>query len=330
MLTKKWMLGVLCFGLLGAVGCTPTDGDTTNDAPDRAELAASLSGGKADDALINGLCERSGAEPGCDLCGELDLYGDGTCDDFCPTHDTADCGAMVRSLEQCDPSELEDAGFFTTNYTLAEARIEGTELVTTLRFGGGCQEHDFALCWDGDRDAESIDLYLGHNSNNDFCEAFLAEEVRFELGAALGSQPASLSIVGHDTTVEYTGGGASGGSIPAAGEVAFCDEATVKALEDAGYFRDPGSVQSLAISGNKLDVSLAYGGGCGEHDFRVCWDGVVLESFPPQAPLTLFHNPNGDFCEAFLSSEISLGLGVFGTEGDIYLNLGEHSVLYQP
>ncbi len=64
----------------------------------------------------------------------------------------------------------------------------------------------------------------------------------------------------------------------------------------------------VSIENNTLTVVASYGGGCESHDFRLYWDGSVLESFPAQAHLTLIHNGNGDACEAFITEELQFDL----------------------
>jgi len=74
----------LAFGLGAA--CTTED-------PGATLTREEVEQGKAD-GFDDVLCELIGAEPGCDLCEELDWYGDGYCDDFCDEPDP-DCGAIA-------------------------------------------------------------------------------------------------------------------------------------------------------------------------------------------------------------------------------------------
>jgi len=92
------------------------------------------------------------------------------------------------------------------------------------------------------------------------------------------------------------------------------------------------------IKGDTLHVTVGYGGGCEAHEFSICWpDASFLESDPVQANLTLFHNANGDSCEAYLSEEIELDLtplrlayeDSYGTsEGTIVINFDEEQIPY--
>ncbi|MDC0716029.1 DUF4215 domain-containing protein [Nannocystis bainbridge] len=71
---------------------------------------------------------------------------------------------------------------------------------------------------------------------------------------------------------------------------------------------DPYQVLDAAIVGDALKVEIQYGGGCAEHDFALCWDGLFAESEPVQVGLEISHDANGDLCDAAptVSLEFSL------------------------
>ncbi|MDX2086760.1 MAG: hypothetical protein SFX73_02865 [Kofleriaceae bacterium] len=60
------------------------------------------------------------------------------------------------------------------DYQLADVKVEGNQLLVDVRYGGGCEEHTFRMCWDGGF-AESLPvqarLKLHHDGNGDACEA---------------------------------------------------------------------------------------------------------------------------------------------------------------
>ncbi len=62
---------------------------TSQTSPTKDRVAANE--GKSDDS--SELCEQIGAPADCDLCEELEWYGDGVCDDFCDLPDS-DCLAI--------------------------------------------------------------------------------------------------------------------------------------------------------------------------------------------------------------------------------------------
>ncbi len=74
------------------------------------------------------------------------------------------------------------------------------------------------------------------------------------------------------------------------------------------YPMDPVDITSGVINGDTLTLSVAYGGGCEEHDFGLCWDSLFLESEPVQVNLALAHDGMGDACEAYIMEDLVLDL----------------------
>ena len=71
----------------------------------------------------------------------------------------------------------------------------------------------------------------------------------------------------------------------------------------------------IAIEGNArieadtLIVPVGYSGGCEAHEFSLCWpDQSFREQEPVEVGLAVFHNANGDICEAYITEDISLNL----------------------
>ena len=70
-------------------------------------------------------------------------------------------------------------------------------------------------------------------------------------------------------------------------------------------------LESIEISGDILDVSVVYGGGCEEHCFWLFMSpAVFLESYPAQANLYLRHFANDDHCKALIHQTLSFDLGL--------------------
>lgn len=72
--------------------------------------------------------------------------------------------------------------------------------------------------------------------------------------------------------------------------------------------KDPIIVSSARIEGERLIATVQYGGGCEEHTFSACWDGVIAESMPTQTSLRIIHDANGDTCRARKTQALSLDL----------------------
>ena len=67
----------------------------------------------------------------------------------------------------------------------------------------------------------------------------------------------------------------------------------------------PFRLNSAELEGDTLYVGVEYGGGCGEHDFTAC-PSDFQESVPLQMRLGLYHETQGDFCEAIVSEMIAI------------------------
>ena len=57
----------------------------------------------------------------------------------------------------------------------------------------------------------------------------------------------------------------------------------------------------VELTGDILEISVSYGGGCEEHDFDLIFDGLFLESYPVIAPTLLSHDSHDDPCEAWIT-----------------------------
>ena len=62
-------------------------------------------------------------------------------------------------------------------------------------------------------------------------------------------------------------------------------------------------LNTAAITGDTLSVSVSFSGGCKEHHFTLVTNGMFLESDPVQLKLSLAHDANNDPCEAFPTEE---------------------------
>lgn len=58
-------------------------------------------------------------------------------------------------------------------------------------------------------------------------------------------------------------------------------------------------LNSATITGDTLNVSVSYSGGCEDHQFTLVVSEGFLESFPVQLHASIAHNANGDTCEAY-------------------------------
>lgn len=101
-----------------------------------------------------------------------------------------------------------------------------------------------------------------------------------------------------DTSSGTTGGGGLGFD-PLDDGVQMCSD---------GFAQDPVEITAAAIKGDVLFLDIAYGGGCADHEFGLCWDGAFAESDPVQTWMTLGHESNDDPCDAIVMEERQLDL----------------------
>ena len=89
----------------------------------------------------------------------------------------------------------------------------------------------------------------------------------------------------------------------------------------------------MSVEGSNLVVDVGYSGGCGEHQWSLCWDeafsteemdGEELK----QVELTLLHQTN-DTCEMFKTDDLSFSLDLLGMQPHKIV-MGELSVVYRP
>lgn len=89
-------------------------------------------------------------------------------------------------LSECDgdAGHAFDVGGFDTSGDVAS--IDGDTLFVTVGYGGGCETHEWSLCWPDQSFMESepvqVSLEIFHGGPADMCEAYLTEELEFDLG----------------------------------------------------------------------------------------------------------------------------------------------------
>ena len=109
---------------------------------------------------------------------------------------------------------------------------------------------------------------------------------------------------------------------------------------DPRWPSDPVTINSAALTGDSLVLSVSFGGGCREHSFLLLGGGLWAESYPVQTGVRLAHESNNDPCDAMLSRTLKFDLvplkvaygKSYGTgPGIMRINIGGSalSVLYQ-
>jgi hypothetical protein len=89
----------------------------------------------------------------------------------------------------------------------------------------------------------------------------------------------------------------------------------------------------LSINGDCLSVKVSYSGGCEDHTFDSCWNGVLAESDPPQARIWLDHDAMNDPCEAIESQTVKVDLAAVkaadgGNTGTVIIRVEDQQINY--
>jgi hypothetical protein len=69
-------------------------------------------------------------------------------------------------------------------WSLDSVRVDGDTLFLSVRHGGGCAQHGYALvAWNGWLESEPVqaDVLLAHDARDDPCDALLSPRLRFDL-----------------------------------------------------------------------------------------------------------------------------------------------------
>jgi hypothetical protein len=137
----------------GSASSTGGKASATGGKPSSSGGSASSTGGKASSAggkASGGTAGSPGQDPG----------PTGIPISLCPDEPPLDDISVVRS------------------------EIEGDRLTVTVQYGGGCEQHDIALCYSpsfGDSDPPYVDTRFLHDANGDTCEALITETLVFDL-----------------------------------------------------------------------------------------------------------------------------------------------------
>ena len=96
-------------------------------------------------------------------------------------------------------------------------------------------------------------------------------------------------------------------------------------------------ISGWSVSGDFLDATFEYSGGCEIHDFQLCWDGTFMESWPVQAALIAQDYGPADPCLAYITEIRTFDLaplsdawiqGYGAPPGEIIVNLASASQSY--
>jgi hypothetical protein len=99
-----------------------------------------------------------------------------------------------------------------------------------------------------------------------------------------------------------------------------------------GSFEDKGLViDSIEFNGVEIKLKVGYSGCTNDHDIDLIWDGLVLETNPPQVNLLVVDNEDLEECLAFFVQEecydLSSLLDQITSEDQMILNFYQDSTI---
>jgi hypothetical protein len=93
---------------------------------------------------------------------------------------------------------------------------------------------------------------------------------------------------------------------------------------------DPFTLLGAKVNGRYLDVEVEYGGGCGNADFDLVWNGALMKSMPPKVSMMLVFKDE-DYCKALVKKTLRFDLqSVHDGETDIMLKDFRGVLKYEP
>ena len=84
---------------------------------------------------------------------------------------------------------------YDDGYELESATVEGDTLSIGVSHSGGCANHEWELCWDGEVMESApvqIRLPLGHNANGDSCEAIETDNIQSDISVLADVETSQL------------------------------------------------------------------------------------------------------------------------------------------
>ncbi len=237
-------------------------------------------------------CAMEGAEP----IDELDSLASG---------DKADGVALQRVSRL--PRDIDSTH-------LSSATLEGTTLVLSVSYGGGCEEHEFGLYWDGsflESHPMQVNLKLVHNGHGDVCEAIKRKTLRFDLSSLASPDPLIVNLGGAGVSASVTLVGT-----PAEPELLPLRKVARLPADRAGF-----TVLATRVEESTLEVDVRYVGGCELNAFDLYWDRRFLESLPMQANLALVRDAEGDECDRVAEETLRFDVAELASGAPVMLNL---------
>jgi hypothetical protein len=99
---------------------------------------------------------------------------------------------IITDLEKFDRTKVEKDAFH-----IDSVYVSGDLLHIIVSYGGGCKKHQFTLFSTNGvylSMPPQGDVFLGHNANGDMCEAYLTEELVFDLSPLMAANSTGMGL----------------------------------------------------------------------------------------------------------------------------------------
>lgn len=151
----------------------------------------------------------------------IDAAGDASCDlglmstCDCPEVDGYDCAGGTCTWDYSIGAYPDCRAADGDPYDIEGASIAEDRLLVTVSAGGGCEDHDWTLCWPDGSFAESepvqARMEIQHDDHDDPCDAIITEDLDFDLVplkeawmAAYGGSSGTIIVVLGEERLEYS------------------------------------------------------------------------------------------------------------------------------
>ncbi len=67
------------------------------------------------------------------------------------------------------------------NFQITKAVMVNSDLLVSVKYGGGCKAHDFKLLYSQNADSDTLNFHLLHLTSDDRCKAYVFNDLQFDL-----------------------------------------------------------------------------------------------------------------------------------------------------
>ncbi|MBN1252577.1 MAG: hypothetical protein JXA16_10605 [Bacteroidales bacterium] len=92
------------------------------------------------------------------------------------------CSLYIKAqTEYVNYGEINKVENYTDHFNITSGYYKSNNLILEVLYGGGCSEHQFYYTINSQIVSDTLSLTIYHNANNDVCQAFVGENLSFDL-----------------------------------------------------------------------------------------------------------------------------------------------------